>query len=398
MRKKNPFENKAQVKVESIKTRPILWISIAFFILLSTAALAQKSTVVTDAGEIKVETLVEGLDHPWGMTFLPDNRLLLTERAGTVRILDTNNNLSEPLGGTPDVFNEGQGGMFDVALHPDFEQNNLVYLTYAEPGEGNTATTALGRGKLEGNQITDFEVLFRMEPAVEGPNHFGGRIVFTPDGYLYLTLAERFKFEPAQDLSSHLGTVVRLNQDGTVPQDNPYVGDAKAKDAIWSYGHRNIESAALHPETGDLWIAEMGPMGGDELNRPQPKHNYGWPVVSWGDNYDGSEIPDPQPNSEFADAVIHWTPTISPSGMIFYTGETFPEWKNSMMIGGLTSTGIVRVQTNGDSAEEVERIPLNLRIRDVEQAPDGSIYTLTDEDNGKVLQLKPLTTRSRPMD
>jgi glucose/arabinose dehydrogenase len=176
------------------------------------------------------------------------------------------------------------------------------------------------------------------------------------------------------------------------------VGDANAKEAIWSYGHRNIESAALHPETGDLWIAEMGPMGGDELNRPQPKHNYGWPVVSWGDNYDGSEIPDPQPNSEFAESVIHWTPTISPSGMIFYTGETFPEWKNSMMIGGLTSTGIVRVQTDGTGAEEVERIPLNLRIRDVEQAPDGTIYTLTDEDNGKVLQLKPLNSRSRPMD
>ena len=398
MRKKNPFENETRVKVKSIRTRPIFWISIAFFILLTTAALAQKSTVVTDAGEIKVETLVEGLDHPWGMAFLPDNRLLVTERAGTLRILDTNNNLSEPLGGTPEVFSEGQGGMLDVALHPDFEENQLVYLSYAQPGEGKTATTALGRGKLQDNQISDFEVLFRMEPAVEGPNHFGGRIVFTPDGYLYLTLAERFKFEPAQDLSSHLGTIVRLNQDGSVPQDNPYVGDANAKEAIWSYGHRNIESAALHPETGDLWVAEMGPMGGDELNRPQPKHNYGWPVVSWGDNYDGSEIPDPQPNSEFAESVIHWTPTISPSGMIFYTGETFPEWKNSMMIGGLTSTGIVRVQTDGTGAEEVERIPLNLRIRDVEQAPDGTIYTLTDEDNGKVLQLKPLNSRSRPMD
>lgn len=398
MNKRNPFDNGPRVKVKVIKPKPVLWISIAFFILLATAAFAQKGTVVTDAGDIQIETLAEGLDHPWGMAFLPDNRLLLTERAGAVRILDTNNNLSEPLGGTPEVFNEGQGGMFDVALHPDFKENNMIYLTFAESREGNTATTALGRGKLEGNQIKDFEVIFKMEPAVEGPNHFGGRIVFTQDGFLYLTLAERFKFEPAQDLSSHLGTIVRLNYDGTVPQDNPFVGQEDAQDAIWSYGHRNIESAALHPETGELWVAEMGPMGGDELNKPQPKKNYGWPIVSWGDNYDGTEIPDPEPNSEYADAVIHWTPTISPSGMIFYTGETFPEWKNSMMIGGLTSTGIVRVETNGSNAEEVERIPLNLRIRDVEQAPDGTIYTLTDEENGKILQLKPLDSRSRPMD
>lgn len=361
-----------------------------FLICLSMQVIAQKSTVVTDIGAVKVETLVESLDHPWGMAFLPDGRLLVTERAGSLRILEKDSILSSPIEGTPQVFAKGQGGMLDVALDPNFEENNLVYLSFSEPGDNGTAGTALGRGKLKNDRITDFEVVFRMEPKVEGPNHFGGRIVFIDDNHLYLTLAERFKFEPAQDLSNHLGTVVRIHLDGSIPQDNPFIDDENAKPAIWSYGHRNIESAAIDPETGTFWVAEMGPMGGDELNRPEAGKNYGWPVVSWGDNYDGTKIPDPDTRPEFADAVITWTPTISPSGMIFYTGDHFKEWQGDMFIGGLTSTGLVRVQVDGENAKEVERIPLNLRIRDVEQAPDGSIYVLTDEDNGKVMRLRHL--------
>ncbi|MEG9326485.1 PQQ-dependent sugar dehydrogenase [Salinimicrobium catena] len=365
-------------------------ILISFLICFSLQSTAQKSTVVTDVGAVKVETLAENLDHPWGMAFLPDGRLLVTERAGTLRILKNDSILSSPVEGTPKVFAKGQGGMLDVALDPNFEENRMVYLSFSEPGNNGTASTALGRGKLENNRISDFQVIFRMEPKVEGPNHFGGRIVFIDDNHLYLTLAERFKFEPAQDLSNHLGTVVRIHPDGSIPQDNPFVGDENAKDAIWSYGHRNIESAAIDPATGNFWVAEMGPMGGDELNRPEAGKNYGWPVVSWGDNYDGTKIPDPDTRPEFADAEIVWTPTISPSGMIFYTGDHFEEWQGDMFIGGLTSTGLVRVQVDGEKAEEVERIPLNLRIRDVEQAPDGSIYVLTDEDNGKVMRLKHL--------
>jgi glucose/arabinose dehydrogenase len=357
-------------------------------ICFSVQTFAQKSTVVTDAGAVKVKTLAKNLDHPWGMAFLPDGRLLVTERAGTLRILEKDSVLTDPVKGTPEVFAKGQGGMLDVALDPNFEENNLVYLSYSEPGDNGKAGTALGRGKLQNGEISDFEVIFRMEPKVEGPNHFGGRIIFIDDNHLYLTLAERFKFEPAQDLSNHLGTIVRIHPDGSIPQDNPFIGNEKAKDAIWSYGHRNIESAAIDPATGTLWVAEMGPMGGDELNHPEAGKNYGWPVVSWGDNYDGTKIPDPDTRPEFADAVITWTPTISPSGMIFYEGEHFKEWQGDMFIGGLTSTGLVRVKVNGEKAEEVERIPLNLRIRDVEQAPDGSIYVLTDEDNGKVMQLK----------
>lgn len=358
------------------------------FGLYSLLALGQKSTVVTKAGPVKVETLADDLNHPWGMAFLPDGRLLFTERAGNLRILRTDKTISDPLKGVPEVFAKGQGGLLDVTLDPNFKENNTVYLSYAEPGDNGTAGTALGRGKLKDEALQDFKVIFRMEPKVQGPNHFGGRILFEDDQHLFLTLAERFKFEPAQDLSNHLGTIVRIHPDGSIPQDNPFTDQPEALKEIWSYGHRNIESAAIDPETGTFWVAEMGPMGGDELNLPKPGANYGWPVVSWGDNYDGTKIPDPDTRPEFADAVITWTPTISPSGMLFYTGDQFSQWKGDMFIGGLTSTGLVRVKITGEQAREVERIPLNVRVRDVEQAPDGSLYVLTDADNGKILQLK----------
>ncbi len=362
-------------------------IALLFF---ASSGFAQKSTIRTNGPTVKVNTLAENLNHPWGMAFLPDNRLLVTERTGTLRILDKNNELSEPLEGTPEVFNVGQGGMLDVVLHPDFEENNYVYLSYAEPGQDSTAGTALGRGVLEGNELRDFEVIYRMQPKVEGPNHFGGRIVFTEDNKIFFTLAERFKFEPAQNLSNSLGTVVRINDDGSIPNDNPFLDQADAEEAIWSYGHRNIESAAIDPNSGMLWVAEMGPLGGDEFNQPEAGKNYGWPVVSWGTDYDGAEIPDPTTRPEFADAKIVWTPTISPSGMIFYTADMFPEWQGDAFIGGLTSSGLVRVDVNGHEAEEIERLPLAKRIRDVEQAPDGSIYVLTDEENGKIIQLTKL--------
>lgn len=359
------------------------------FIFLFGSACAQDQAAQTDAGKVTVENLAEGLTHPWGMAFLPDGRLLVTERSAQLRILYTDNSLSEPLRGTPEVLTGGQGGLLDVVLDPDFQNNGFVYLSFSEPGEGNTASTALGRGKLDGEQLTDFTVIFRQEPKMEGKNHFGGRIIFTPEGHLFLTMADRFKFDPAQDLSNHLGTIVRINPDGSVPQNNPFVGQANAKDEIWTYGHRNIESAAIEPGTSNFWVAEMGPQGGDELNLIKEGSNYGWPVVSWGSNYDGTEIPEPTTRPEFADAAIHWTPVISPSGMIFYTGFLFPEWQGSALIGGLSSQGLVRVTINGEQAEEVERISLGARIRDVEQAPDGSVYVLTDQNNGNVWRLRP---------
>lgn len=358
----------------------------SFLLLLTATTCGPKEDAQTEAGTVQIDEIAGDLDHPWGMAFLPDGRLLVTERSGDLRILNTDSSLSEPLDGVPEVFARGQGGLLDVALDPDFENNKLVYLSFSEPGDNNTASTALGRGTFENNRINNFTVIFSQQPKMDGPNHFGGRIVFS-EGKIFLTLGERFKFEPAQDLSNHLGTIVRINPDGSVPADNPFSGDENAEDAIWSYGHRNIEAAAIDPATGLLWVAEMGPRGGDELNQPAAGKNYGWPVVSWGKNYDGSDIPDPPTRPEFADAAIHWTPVISPSGMVFYSGNMFPEWKGKMLIGGLTAKGVVVVNVNNETAEESERIDLGTRTRDVEQAPDGSIYVLTDESNGKVLRL-----------
>ena len=359
------------------------------FLLIFYSACGQVQTVSTDAGELNVESIIDGLDHPWALDFLPDGRILVTERAGDLRILSFENDttLSDPVPGVPEVFAVGQGGLLDIKLDPNFEENNFVYLSFSQPGENNTASTALGRGKFEDDQIKDFTVIFVQQPKVDGPNHFGGRIEFENDETLFLTMGERFKFDPAQNLSNTLGTIVRINKDGSIPEDNPFVNDDNAEKAIWSYGHRNIESAAIDPATDLLWIAEMGPLGGDELNQPQASRNYGWPIVSWGKHYSGEEIPDPPTRPEFADAKIHWTPVISPSGMTFYTGDMFPEWQETALIGGLTAKGIVRVKINGESAEEVERIDLGARIREVAQAPDGSVYVLTDQDNGDVWRI-----------
>ncbi len=371
-----------------------VFLALALVVLPLTSACAQGNqqvaSVMSEAGPVAIHELADGLDHPWGMTFLPDGRLLVTERAGNLRILGTDNVLSEPVKGTPNVFAQGQGGLLDVALDPDFAENSLVYLTYAKPGLEGSAATALGRGRWDADSLADFEDLFVQEPWITGPNHFGSRIAFSPDGHLFLTTGERFQFDPAQDLSGHLGKVLRLNRDGSVPEDNPFVGQAEARDEIWSYGHRNVQSIAIHPETGALWTAEYGPLGGDELNRPEPGKNYGWPVVSWGINYDGTGIPDPPTHPEFADAVAHWTPVISPSGMTFYTGDTFADWSGSLFISGLTSQGLVRLELDGDGVAHEERLPLDARIRDVEQAPDGTLYVLTDKGDGNVWQLAPL--------
>ncbi|MGE0521087.1 MAG: PQQ-dependent sugar dehydrogenase [Candidatus Binatia bacterium] len=350
------------------------------------AAAAELRSVDTQQGPIAAETLASGLNHPWGMAFLPDGRLLVTERAGALRLLATDRRLSPPLGGVPKVFHRGQGGLLDVALDPQFASSSLVYLSYAEPGEGG-ASTALGRGRLAGDKLEHFEVIFRQQPKVDGPNHFGGRVVFAGDGLLFLTLGERFKFEPAQDLRNHLGKIVRIRADGSVPADNPFVGRSDVKPEIWTYGHRNIESAAIEPQSNALWVAEMGPLGGDELNLIEPGKNYGWPLVSWGKHYDGRDIPDPPSRPDLTDAVKHWTPVISPSGMIFYTGEMFPRWRDSMFIGGLSAGGLVRLTFENGRPVAEERISLGTRIRDVEQAPDGSIYVLTDEDDGDILRL-----------
>ncbi len=354
--------------------------------LSSTACAAEDRTIDTETGKIKVETLASGLNHPWGMAFLPDGRMLVTERAGSLRIMAADGALSEPLSGVPKVVAAGQGGLLDVALDPNFKDNRLIYLSYSEPGEGG-AGTAVARGKLSETGLEDVQVIFRQTPKVDGGNHFGSRLAFTPDGKLFITLGERFKFDPAQDLTGHLGKVVRINPDGSVPPDNPFIGQKDAQPEIWSYGHRNPQGAAIHPETGKLWEVEFGPKGGDELNIPAPGANYGWPIVSWGTHYDGTDIPNPPTQPEFSDSVRHWVPAISPSGIAFYTDDAIPGWKGNLLISGLSSQSITRLSLDGEAVTGEERIAMGARIRDVAQGPDGSVYALTDEGNGKVLRL-----------
>jgi glucose/arabinose dehydrogenase len=364
----------------------LLLVGTAAVVLVSRYGLSVDGPRNTKAGTIKVETVATGLSHPWGLAFLPDGRMLVTERTGTLRLVSKDGKLSPPLSGVPEVVVRGQGGLLDVAIDPDFKSNNLVYLSYSEGGEGG-ASTAVARGKLGDSGLENVEVIFRQEPKVEGGNHFGSRLVFAPDGKLFVTLGERFTFAPAQDLTNDLGKIVRINPDGSVPKDNPFVGRQDARPEIWSYGHRNPQGAAIHPESGKLWEAELGPRGGDEVNIPQPGKDYGWPVVSWGNHYTGEDIPDPPTHPEFVDAIYHWNPVISPSGITFYTGDAIPAWKGNLLIAGLSSQAIVRLTLDGEKVVEEERIPMGTRIRDVVQGPDGAVYALTDEGNGEILRL-----------
>jgi glucose/arabinose dehydrogenase len=357
----------------------------------ATAALAQgPQRLESEKGDILVETVARGLSHPWGAAFLPDGRMLVTERLGRLRILPRDGQLSPPLGGVPRVATQGQGGLLDVALDPGFAQNRLVYLTYAEPREGGAATAA-GRGRLNdaGTALETFSVIFRQQPAVSGGNHFGSRLAFTRDGKLFISTGDRFKFDPAQDLSSHIGKLIRVNPDGSVPPDNPFVNRRDAKPEIWSYGHRNTQGLAIQPETGVLWEGEFGPQGGDEINVPEPGKNYGWPLVSWGRHYDGREIPKPPTRPDLADAVRHWTPAISFSGIAFYTGEAFAGWRGNLLLAGLASQALARLTIEGQRVSAEERIRIGTRIRHVIPGPDGFVYLLTDEDDGRVLRLSP---------
>jgi glucose/arabinose dehydrogenase len=359
-------------------------LAVIVFVVAHVSALS--TTMKTETAKLDVTIFAKGLEHPWGMAFLPDGRMLVTERPGRLRLVATDGTLSEPLQGVPEVYASGQGGLLDVALDPDFKTNKLVYLTYAEPREGG-AGTAVARGVLSDKGLDEVEVIFRQVPTIDGGNLFGSRLAFAPDDKLFVTLGERFQFGPAQDLSNDLGKIVRINPDGSIPDDNPFVGNKDARPEIWSYGHRNPQGAAIHPETGKLWETEFGPMGGDELNIPKAGSDYGWPVVSWGSHYDGTAIPKPPSHPEFADAIYHWNPVISPSGIAFYTGDAIPNWRGNLLIGGLSSEAIIRLTLDGETVEGEERLPMGTRIRDVAVGPDGAVYALTDEGDGKILRL-----------
>ena len=348
-------------------------------------------------------TEITSFDEPWAMAFLPDGRILVTEKKGLLRLVGQDGQSFGVIRGIPDVDYFGQGGLGDVVLHPDFENNNLVYISYAEGGVGGTRGAAVARGTLEltgrGGMLHDLEVVWRQYPKQVGFGHYGHRIAFDADGYLWISSGDRQKFTPSQDMQSTIGKVVRLHDDGSIPEDNPFV-DYYSQDAfvdnegvypeIWSLGHRNPLGLAFDLD-GQLWLIEMGPAGGDELNLIKRGANYGYPLVSNGEHYDGRPIPDHDTRPEFAEPAIWWT-TISPGHLMAYSGDAFPEWKGNLFASGLSSQAILRIELDGESATEAERFEMGARIRNVTQGPNGNLWVLEDErreSQGRLLKLTP---------
>jgi glucose/arabinose dehydrogenase len=347
----------------------------------------------TQAGEIVVERVAQGLEHPWSLAFLPDGRMLVTERPGRLRIV-TNGTLSQPLAGLPRIQARGQGGLLDVVLDPGFARNRTLYLSFAEgrPEGGSGTSVAKARLNTAGTGLEATQVIFRQEPAGTTGRHFGARLVFDREGNLFVTLGDRGNMsDDAQKLTGHIGKVVRITTDGKAAAGNPFLGRTDAKPEIWSYGHRNIQGATVHPTTGRLWTIEHGARGGDELNAPQPGRNYGWPVITYGVDYSGLKIGDGTTKSGMEQPVYFWDPSIAPSGLMFYTGDRFPQWKGNLFSGALAGSLLSRLSMEGDRVVGEERLLRDLRerIRDVRQGPDGLIYILTDSPEGQILRLRP---------
>ncbi|WP_145002986.1 PQQ-dependent sugar dehydrogenase [Pseudomonas oryzihabitans] len=333
------------------------------------------------------------LDAPWAIAFLPDGTVLVTEKGGTLKHLDVQTGKAQDISGVPKVVHAGQGGLGDVILHPQYASNRLIYLSYAEAGEGGTQGATVARAKLTlqedgSGSLSDLKVIWRQTPKVTGNGHYGHRMKFGPDGKLWITSGERQKFTPAQDMSGNLGKLIRLNDDGSVPQDNPFAKQGGVAAQVWSLGHRNPLGIAFDAQ-GRLWEQEMGPQGGDELNLIQRGGNYGYPEVSNGDHYGGKPIPDHATRPEFIPPKITWTPVISPAGLMIYQGDRFPAWQGNAFIGGLSSKALVRIELKGEEAREVERYAMGTRIRDVEEGPNGSLWVLEDGTNARLLELQP---------
>jgi glucose/arabinose dehydrogenase len=354
-----------------------------------------------------VVTVVPALERPWGMTFLPDGRMLVTEKAGRLHIVGKDGTLSEPVAGLPPVDARGQGGLLDIALDPAYAKNGLIYWSYSEPQTDGTNNTAVARGRLATDgapRIENVQVIYHQVPSLRSTMHFGSRLVFGRDGTLYVTQGDR-SVTPgrmqAQNLDSLIGKIVRINADGSIPKDNPFVGKDGVRPEIWSYGHRNIQSAALHPETGDLWEVEHGTRGGDELNIARKGRDYGWPTIAYGIEYQGGPILEGITQKEgMEQPVYYWDPVIAPSGMLFYTGDAFPQWKGSLFVGGLVTMRLVRLVVDGERVVGEERLlgdlqPNPQRIRDIRQGPDGAIYLLTNVQKGPGARMIKLVPKAK---
>ena len=365
------------------------YISLAMFLSAATSA---PDIIKTEAHTLRIVKIVSGLEHPWGHAFLPDNRIIITERPGRLRIVESGHLNPEPVAGLPAIAARGQGGLLDVALHPNFVTNQLVYLSYSAAGASGVGTE-VARGKLVGNRLEDVEVIFRMTPKSKTGKHFGSRLIFDREGYLYITLGDRGEKKRAQLSDDHAGSVIRLHDDGRVPADNPFVGRQGWQSEKFTLGHRNMQGAAIHPETGEVWTHEHGPQGGDEVNIIRPGINYGWPMITYGVNYvTGTQIGEGTHKAGMAQPLYYWIPSIAPSGMTFYAGDKFPRWQGNLFVGALKDQMLVRLSLNGEKVVSEERLFKNLlgRIRDVSQGPDGYIYLLTDETDGMLVRIEPV--------
>jgi glucose/arabinose dehydrogenase len=345
----------------------------------------------SSAGELVVETVAKGLANPWGLAFLPDGRMLVTERPGRLRLVSAEGALSRPLTGVPNVAARGQGGLLDVILDPKFAENRMVYLSFSEPRSGGNGTSvARGRLNAAGTGLENVTVIFQQMPTINSSAHFGSRLVFDRTGALFVTVGDRFgQKDEAQNPGNHIGKVIRIRPEGGAAADNPKKQGWQPE--LWSIGHRNVQGAALHPQTGQLWTAEHGARGGDEVNAPKAGLNYGWPVITYGVDYSGAKLGEGTAKAGMEQPLFYWDPSIAPSGAAFYTGERWPGWRNSLFVGGLAGQMLVRLSTSGESVTGEERLLTNLgeRIRDVRQGPDGFLYLLADDSDGKVLRVRP---------
>lgn len=358
---------------------------------------AQPLSINTQAGNIQINTIAQGLENVWGMAFLPDGNMLVTERAGRMRIVSAAGKISEPLSGLPPIVAKGQGGLLDVVLAPDFASSHKIYFSYSEPGEGkqkNLNSTAVSFATLNGNTLENVTRVFSQQPKIDSSHHFGSRLVWAPDGTLFITLGDRYsEKEKAQTLDNHLGKVVRIHADGSVPKDNPYINTAGALPEIWSIGHRNMQGAAINPTSKVLWTGEHGPQGGDELNIDTAGKNYGWPVITYGENYGGGKIGEGTHKAGMEQPAYKWVPSIATAGFMFYTGDKFPQWKNNILLASLKEKTLVRLVLDGDKIIKEERLlkeELGQRLRSVVQGHDGLIYLVTDEAKSTIYQLSPL--------
>jgi glucose/arabinose dehydrogenase len=382
-------------------SRTFLILASAGLAAFTTVASGQSATMRSALHDYRVVTVAEGLVVPWSMTFLPGGDMLFTERPGRLRIIRNGALIPDPVPGVPKVLAEGQGGLLDVVPHPDFASNRLLYLSFSKPiGDGSEATTAVVRGRFENDRLTSVEEIF--EAKTRGRGHYGSRLAFDRDGYLFITVGERqvatvgdLSAHPAQDLSNHHGTVVRLHDDGRVPADNPFVGREGALPEIWSYGHRNPQGLAIHPETGDIWLNEHGPQGGDELNRVRAGVNYGWPVIGFGVNYRTGTALHEGTQREGMESPVHvWVPSIATSGLLIYTGDKFPDWRGNLFVGGMAGQQMARLTMDGPRVVQEETLLQGVgRVRDIRQGPDGYIYVAIEDRGGAptpIVRLEPI--------